>query len=411
VTSIGASDWDVVVAGAGPGGAAVAHGVARTGASVLLLDRERFPRWKVCGACLSPGALAALEEMGVRDRIATQGPVPLTRLSLAAGPRRATIALRGSAALSRGRLDEALVRAAEAEGASFRDGARARLEGTRDGRMLVRVREGATAETVTARVVVDATGLAGALDRRAPTASGGLGRWARTTSRSGVDAASASASARRRGPAQARSRIGIGATVEDVDYPLPPGELRMVIGANGYVGLVRLEDGRLNVGAAVDSTALRSAGPAEVVARILRQAREPVPSGPATDGWRGTPPLTRTRPTTDGGRVLRLGDAASYVEPFTGEGICWALDAGLAAVDVVGRALSDPAFDLSGAWRARLEAGQARAQRLCRLLARGLRRPSLARSVVGLLGVAPGLASPFVREAARRPWRLGAGTA
>jgi flavin-dependent dehydrogenase len=185
----------------------------------------------------------------------------------------------------------------------------------------------------------------------------------------------------------------------------------MVIGAIGYVGLVRLEDGRLNVGAAVDSAALRSAGPAEVVARILRQAREPVPSGPATDGWRGTPPLTRTRPATDGRGVLRLGDAASYVEPFTGEGICWALDAGLAAVDVVGRALSDPAFDLSGAWRARLEAGQARAQRLCRLLARGLRRPPLARSVVGVLGVAPGLASPFVREAARRPWRLGAGPA
>jgi flavin-dependent dehydrogenase len=389
VTSIRALDWDVVVAGAGPGGAAVAHGVARTGASVLLLDRERFPRWKVCGACLSPGALAALEEMGVRDGIARQGPVPLTRLSLAAGTRRATVSLRGSAVLSRRRLDEALVRAAEAEGASFRDGARARLEGIRDGRMLVGVREGPATRTLTARVVVDATGLAGALDRQAPTASGGRGR----------------------SPAHAMSRIGIGATIEDVEYPLPAGELRMVIGAIGYVGLVRLEDGRLNVGAAVDSAALRSAGPAEVVARILRQAREPVPSGPATDGWRGTPPLTRTRPATDGRGVLRLGDAASYVEPFTGEGICWALDAGLAAVDVVGRALSDPAFDLSGAWRARLEAGQARAQRLCRLLARGLRRPPLARSVVGVLGVAPGLASPFVREAARRPWRLGAGPA
>jgi flavin-dependent dehydrogenase len=410
VTPIGALDWDVVVAGAGPGGAAVAHGLARTGASVLLVDREHFPRWKVCGACLSPGALAALEEMGVRDRIARQGPVALTHLSLAAGSRRATVSLRGSAALSRRRLDEALVRAAVAEGASFRDGAHARLEGTRDGRMLVGVREGAATRTLTARVVVDATGLAGALDR-ASTASGGLGRWARTTPRSGVEAALASASARRRSPAQAMSRIGIGATVEDVEYPLPAGELRMVIGAIGYVGLVRLEDGRLNVGAAVDSAALRSAEPAEVVARILRQAREPVPSGPATEGWRGTPPLTRTRPATAGRRVLRLGDAAGYVEPFTGEGICWALDAGLAAVDVVGRALSDPAFDLSGAWRARLEAGQARAQRLCRLLARGLRRPSLARSVVGLLGVAPGLASPFVREAARRPWRLGAGAA
>jgi flavin-dependent dehydrogenase len=399
VTPIGALDWDVVVAGAGPGGAAVAHGLARTGASVLLVDRERFPRWKVCGACLSPGALAALEEMGVRDRIARQGPVALTHLSLAAGTRRATVSLRGSAALSRRRLDEALVRAAEAEGASFRDGAHARLEGTRDGRMVVGVREGAATRTVTARVVVDATGLAGALDRRASTASGG------------VDAASASESFRRRSPAHAISRIGVGATIEDVEYPLPAGELRMVIGAVGYVGLVRLEDGRLNVGAAVDSAALRSAGPAEVVARILRQAREPVPSGPATDGWRGTPPLTRTRPATDGSGVLRLGDAASYVEPFTGEGICWALDAGLAAVDVVGRALTDPAFDLSGAWRARLEAGQARAQRLCRLLARGLRRPSLARSVVGVLGVAPGLASPFVREAARRPSGLGAGAA
>lgn len=61
-------DAEVVVAGAGPAGAAVGLALARTGVRVILLDRERFPRDKVCGDFVGPAALLMLESLGLTDR-------------------------------------------------------------------------------------------------------------------------------------------------------------------------------------------------------------------------------------------------------------------------------------------------------------------------------------------------------
>lgn len=58
-------DADVIVAGAGPAGAAVACHLARLGASVIVLDRATFPRDKVCGDCVGPLAVVELDRLGV----------------------------------------------------------------------------------------------------------------------------------------------------------------------------------------------------------------------------------------------------------------------------------------------------------------------------------------------------------
>jgi geranylgeranyl reductase family protein len=64
--------WDVVVAGAGPAGSTAAAHMARAGLDVLLVDRQRFPRDKVCGDGLIADTIAALERLGalaaVRER-------------------------------------------------------------------------------------------------------------------------------------------------------------------------------------------------------------------------------------------------------------------------------------------------------------------------------------------------------
>src|SRR6478672_7898734 len=52
--------YDVIVCGAGPAGSVAATVLARGGARVLLLDRARFPRDKLCGDTINPGALAVL---------------------------------------------------------------------------------------------------------------------------------------------------------------------------------------------------------------------------------------------------------------------------------------------------------------------------------------------------------------
>ena len=72
--------WDAIVVGAGPAGAMAARELARTGISVLLVDRARFPRYKVCGGCLNPRALRLLRKAGLGGLMARLGAVPLTKL-------------------------------------------------------------------------------------------------------------------------------------------------------------------------------------------------------------------------------------------------------------------------------------------------------------------------------------------
>ncbi|MEX1071790.1 MAG: geranylgeranyl reductase family protein [Anaerolineales bacterium] len=61
--------YDVAVVGAGPGGSAAAHYLARAGLDVLLLDKSDFPRDKTCGDGLTPRALGVLQDMGILGRL------------------------------------------------------------------------------------------------------------------------------------------------------------------------------------------------------------------------------------------------------------------------------------------------------------------------------------------------------
>ena len=371
--------WDVVVAGGGPAGSTAARALALRGASVLLLDRGELPRWKVCGACLSPGAQDALAAAGLGGLPCALGAVPLDRLTLAAAGRSASLPLAGTVALSRAALDRALADAAASAGACVRVGATASLGTATGSQRVVVVRWRGRAERHTARVVVDATGL-----------GGGLGGATGVAERQPYRVAPG-------------SRIGLGAVFDAGQVALPRGELRMVAGAHGYVGMVRVEDGRVNVAAAVEPDAVRRRGPGEAVAEILAESGlEALPASPAL-GWRGTPTLTR-RPTELGGaRLLRLGDAAGYVEPFTGEGICWALDSALVAAELAARGARDWRPEILEAWRVYHAGSLERARVLCRLLAWGLRRPRLVSNAVRVLGRAPAVARPLVSWAAGRP--------
>ena len=68
---------DVVVVGAGLAGSGIAAALAQRGWDVLLIDRDRFPRHKVCGEFLSPEAQHSLQALGLLDEVAVLGPVPL----------------------------------------------------------------------------------------------------------------------------------------------------------------------------------------------------------------------------------------------------------------------------------------------------------------------------------------------
>ncbi|MEM9657265.1 MAG: FAD-dependent oxidoreductase, partial [Planctomycetota bacterium] len=97
------TDWDVVVIGAGPAGSMAARGLARLGRRVLMIDRQRFPRSKVCGCCVNQAALGLLEQPE-RELLETEGS-PLRTYRLASAGRVATVELSGGMAVSRDLLD------------------------------------------------------------------------------------------------------------------------------------------------------------------------------------------------------------------------------------------------------------------------------------------------------------------
>ncbi len=152
----------------------------------------------------------------------------------------------------------------------------------------------------------------------------------------------------------------------------------MAAGAGGYVGIVRLEDGSLNVAAAFDPAVVRRVRtPGAAALEVLAEAGAPEIRGLEDATWQGTAALTRRTHPLAQDRLFFLGDSAGYVEPITGEGIAWALASA--------RAIEPLALESINRWHPRLADEWARTHRrlighrqlVCRALALGLRQPWL----------------------------------
>jgi flavin-dependent dehydrogenase len=372
-------DWDVVVVGAGPAGSLAAFHLARRGLTTLLVERATLPRWKVCGCCLNPRAAVVLERAGLGSLLSSCGAVPLSAVLLGAGGSAGKIPLNRNFALSRESFDTALARAAVEAGAHFLPGTRATLEeGVSQDHRRLWLQQGAGAAEVRARVVLSAVGLGGHL----------LGR-------PGVPEA----------PSEPGSRIGAGVTMScPPDSFYTPGTIFMACGQGGYVGLVRLEDDRLDLAAAFDSAAVRSAGgPGGLAVRILAEVGWPGPPLLREQPWKGTVPLTRRARHLAEQRVFVLGDAAGYVEPFTGEGMAWALASAEGLTPLVAAGVRCWDDSLAVRWARQHARIVTRRQWACRATAALLRRPRLTAAVVAVLARVPMLAVPVVRFLAAPP--------
>lgn len=388
-------DWSVVVVGAGPAGSVVARELARLGTRVLLVDRATFPRPKVCGCCLNAAGIAALRAAGLGHVLTELGAVPLRRVRLAAGRADADVPLPGGVAVSRDALDFALLREAAAAGATVRTGVRAAVE---DDGESVRVQLSGCDGAPPLPPADTSDGKAGG---SSPPREGGLGRSGLLTPAAVV---LASGLPTRTDPAPG-SRLGAGTALPADGVPafFAPGTIFMATGRGGYVGLVRLEDGRLDLAAAFDPAFVKAAGGlGPAAAAVLRTTRWPALPGLADAPWKGTPALTRTPAAVAGRRTFAVGDAAGYVEPFTGEGMAWAVAGAAALAPIVHRAAAGWDEAHAAEWRrahARVVRGR---QGVCRAAARALRSPAFTAVAVRALALLPALARP-VTFALNRP--------
>jgi flavin-dependent dehydrogenase len=373
--------YDIVVIGAGVAGAAFAGGVARHG-RVLLVERSPWPREKVCGCCLNGAAVGSLARLGLAGKLERNG-VALERVTVRARGRCAEFARGGSVAISRRVLDGLLVDRAVAAGVEFRPGTGAAVVGIEaDGSRLVRLRCGERESTVSAGLVVAADGLSGG-------------------SLDGVEGFGVRVS---RG-----SWFGVGGMVVGPGRGTPPGLVEMNVGLHGYVGLVRLDAATVNLGAALDPVLTKVVGgPVAAVAEILKEAgTRPVD----VDGLvlRGTGLLTRQRRRVSAPGLLVIGDAAGYVEPFTGEGMAWGLAGAEAASGMVNAGMCGA--PLAAEW-SRWHASRVRArQRACAVVRGVLRRPRLVGAALAVMSSVPAAARAAGAVARRieRPYGSAAG--
>ncbi|OLF14321.1 hypothetical protein BLA60_04090 [Actinophytocola xinjiangensis] len=287
--------WDLVVVGAGPAGSTSAIAALRADptARVLLLDAEDFPRDKVCGDGIAPHALDVLAALGVRPAALTDGTDPITHLRLRS-PSGVTATRRFSRPASvvpRALFDLRLVRAAQNAGAVLR---RHRV------RTLTVTEDGVTVDgTIHARTVIGADGAESVVRRRCGARRAPPGTTAVAL----------------RGYTSAR--------------PWPAGEQRLVMTTAhwpAYAWVFPIGDGTANVGY---GELVRATPPTRV--HLTDRLHALLPDCPplALRGHRL--PLSPGRPDVATHRVLLAGDAASLINPLTGEGIHYAVLSGALA--------------------------------------------------------------------------------
>jgi 2-polyprenyl-6-methoxyphenol hydroxylase-like FAD-dependent oxidoreductase len=204
------------------------------------------------------------------------------------------------------------------------------------------------------------------------------------------------------------SRIGAGVLLEAeaASSFYARGTIYMATGRGGYVGLVRVEDQQLDIAAALDPKFVKSAGGVGPAAEtILHEVGWPVPPNLAEQPWRGTVALTRHKARLGGDRFFVVGDAAGYVEPFTGEGMGWAATSAAALAPLASKAIRQWNDQYVPEWESIYRRVVSNRQRVCRLASRVLRSPFLTHLAVGALSIVPVLSQPVV-SALNRPSSL-----
>lgn len=315
-------DAEVIVVGAGPGGSATATLLAAAGHNVLVLDKASFPRHKACSEYLNPGGVRVLKVLGVEDAILAARPHRMEAMRTFAPGGRSYLSDfnrvehgRTALGLSRHRLDHLLLQRAADAGATVRERSHVRDVLIKEGRV----------------VGVEAT-IGGTRERlRAPLVVGADGHHSVVTRSLGLDA-----------PVRWPRHTGLVAHYRGVTGLDRHGEMH--VARQGYAGLAPLEDGLTNVAFVTDAG--RVSGRDGSLEHFFEDGLAGIPlvseklAGATRVGnIRGVGSMARRARTTAGNGYLLVGDAASFLDPFTGDGIYEALRAAELATPIASAAL------------------------------------------------------------------------
>ena len=394
-----AIEFDAIVVGAGPAGSSAAILLARAGWSVALVEKQRFPRRKVCGECIAASNLPLLEALGIGAAFEAAAGPELRQVALMRGDREvvaelppaSTKAHQWGRALGRETLDTLLLEQARSAGAHVLQPWSVQSIRGSAGAWHVELRavESEHTQTLKAAVVIDAHGSWEAL----PSA-----RLLRHKRRSRSDLFAFKANFR--------------------DALLPDGKLVVLSFNGGYGGMVVGEGGVTTLACCIRRDRLdtcRSASPGlragEVIEALLRRecvgVRDALQGATREGSWLASGPLDPGVHLRKDDDIFRIGNAAGEAHPIIGEGMSMALQSAwllCAHLLRAGRphrpgAATDPAWQLAVAKRYATEWRQQFSPRLglAAIFAQCAMRPVPAVALMVLVRLWPGLLTDGAR--------------
>ncbi len=322
-----ANTFDVAIAGAGPAGSSAAISLRLQGARVLLVEEKKFPRAKLCGEFISPECLTHFKRLGVMEQMTAAGGASLAetvfysrRGSSVAVPSEWFTSGASALGLSRSEMDHQLLERAKSVGVTVLEAAHAsRL--VCEGREVrgIRVKNGAGARDYYARLTIDATGRTRSL-------------------------------ARHLDPPRANRRKHTGSLVAFKAHlenaRVAAGVCEIYFYPRGYGGLSGVEGGVSNLCFIAAGKDVRRCGSdPEVVFReiVMKNSRAAytLADARARTPWLSVSLETFGRRTlAPAAGLLTVGDAAAFIDPFTGSGMLMALESGHVAAEVITRHLA-----------------------------------------------------------------------
>jgi flavin-dependent dehydrogenase len=288
------AQYDLIVVGAGPAGSACAITAARLGVSVLLLEKDRFPRQKVCGEFVSSESLGLLHGLLQQDADRFLASPQITASRIFVDNKSLTLPVSPAAqSIPRFHLDAALFQAAQRAGVTACEDV-AVSEVRRDSVFHVFTAQ----NTYQARAVINTTG-----------------RWSKLTQFT---------------VAENDKWLGLKAHFAEAS---PPKSVDLYFFPGGYCGVTPVSSGSVNASAMVRAD----------VAHTLEDVFDKEPQlQERSRAWRPlfptvtTSPLYFREPETESDGMLLAGDSAGFIDPFAGDGISLALQSGtLAAHSII----------------------------------------------------------------------------
>ena len=319
---------DVLVVGGGPAGATTALCLARAGVSVIVVEKEAFPRRKVCGEFISAPTWRVLEELGLAAPLAQHAAPSVTRVGLYAGRHCIEAPMPGPGrgrAVGREHLDAILLREAAAAGAQVLQPAAVVSLRREAGLHRAALSNG---DAVRAGHVVDAHG-----------------SWQR-----GFGAP----------PAPTRPSDLLGFKARFTGSSLPRGLMPLVLFPGGYGGLVEAGRGVVSFSCCVRHDALRaaraghaSAGDAILahVSRHCRGFRDAMGAARPESSWLAAGPIRPGFRALARDGVFAVGNAAGEAHPLVAEGISMAIQSGWLLARELARAPAAAAIAYPREWR------------------------------------------------------------